>query len=481
MYVYIDDILVASSSHDEHLEHLRQVFERLRQYGVVINSTKTQLGCHSIDFLGHHIDSKGIKPLREKVDAIRSFPTPDSLSKLRRFVGMVNFYRRFIPHCSELCQPLTDLLPLTKKQFHLTEAATEAIELIKDKLSQLINLVPLDPSAQLVLSTDASSIAVGALLQQRTRNGLIPLAFFSKKLQPAEQKYSTFGRELLAIYLSIRHFRHLLEGRDFEILTDHKPITYALMASHDRYNPREIRQLDYISQFTSRINYLPGAQNDVADTLSRSSIDSLSLCTIVDFEELAKAQQADKDFLTSVSNTALRIRDFPVAGTNTTVKCDTTTGNPRPLVPKVYRRCIFDAVHNMSHPGVRATRRLISERFVWPGLSKEVGDWAKTCIACQRAKVHRHTHSSLEPFEEPEARFSHIHVDLVGPLPFCRDYRYLLTCVDRFSRWPLAVPLRDICAETVAKAFVEHWVANYGTPSFITTDRGAQFESHLFR
>nr|VZI34709.1 unnamed protein product [Spirometra erinaceieuropaei] len=191
--------------------------------------------------------------------------------------------------------------------------------------------------------TDASSTAVGASLQQTVRGVLQPLAFFSKKLSPAETRYSVFGRELLAVYLSIRRFRHFLEGREFVVLTDHKPLVFAQKASPDRYSPREIRHLDFISQFSCDIQHVHGT------------------------------------------------------------------------------------------------------------------------------------------FATPDARFSHVHIDLVGPLPPSNGSTYMLTCIDRFTLWPVAAPIPDISAETVAKAFLTHWVSNFEVPATVTTDRGSQFESTLLR
>ncbi|CAI2739044.1 unnamed protein product, partial [Dicrocoelium dendriticum] len=135
----------------------------------------------------------------------------------------------------------------------------------------------------------------------------------------------------------------------------------------------------------------------------------------------------------------------------------------------------------LSHPGIRATVKLIADRYIWHNMRSDIQKWAKHCVTCQTSKIHRHTITVPGTFALPDARFKHVHLDLVGPLPPSNGFQYLLTCVDRFTRWPHAVPLRDISTETVSRTFVETWISVFGTPATITTDRGPQFNSALFR
>ena len=141
---------------------------------------------------------------------------------------------------------------------------------------------------------------------------------------------------------------------------------------------------------------------------------------------------------------------------------------------------MVDSLHRLSHSGIRATQCLLTSRFFWPGMNTDIHQWAHSCLQCQRAKIHCHTTTLLCTFNPPDTRFDHIHIDLVGPLPTSQGHIYLLTCIDRFTRWPETIPIADIITDTVVQAFVKGWISRFGVPSTITTDRGQQFESSLW-
>lgn len=490
VYAYIDDILVASRSESEHLEHLRILFQRLTDYGIVLKPSKCVFGTTSLNFLSHEISKEGVRPSAERIVAIKDFPQPTSIRQIQRFIGMVNYYHRFVPHLATLLAPVHSQLALlvknkNKKYFSWPNDCQEALDKIKAALAQATLLVHPLERGKYRITTDASNVALGAVLEQYNKGSWEPLGFFSKKLSPAECKYSTFDRELLAIYCAIKHFRYFVEGRNFTIMTDHKPLTTALSSKSER-SPRQARQLDYISQFTSDIQYVKGINNVVADTLSRTGeVETSPIChTGLDMEKLVSLQETDEELKQLQLKTPLgckfkfeQVRD---PASDLFVWCETSTKNNRPYVPSELREQVFKNLHGLSHPGVRASRKLISLKYFWPNMNIDTGYWSKTCLTCQKSKVNRHTRSAHGSYDIPSGRFEHIHLDLVGPLPPSNGYSYILTIVDRFTRWPEAIPLVDMRASTVVQAFVEQYVSRFGVPLEITTDQGAQFESKLF-
>ena len=187
--------------------------------------------------------------------------------------------------------------------------------------------------------------------------------------------------------------------------------------SSEPWSHRQARHLEYISQHSTDIRYVAGADNAVADALSRAAIEEIRLG--VDFSRMALLQQQDPEttaYRTAI--TALKWEEIDVDNGQHKLLCDISAGIPRPLVPARMRREMFDLVHGLSHPGTRATVRIMTSKFVWHGIAKDVWAWARGFIGCQTAKVQRHSRAPLHKFERPTARFAHVHVDPVGPLPY---------------------------------------------------------------
>jgi transposase InsO family protein len=199
----------------------------------------------------------------------------------------------------------------------------------------------------------------------------------------------------------------------------------------------------------------------------------------LDLAAIAPAQLTDQETQQAASSGSPHLRVVTLGGHN--ILCDTSKGSIRPLIPVAARRQVFSTLHGLAHPGGRASRRLIASRVAWRGMSADITAWCKDCQSCARAKVTRQLAIGVEPIAIPGHRFTHIHLDIVGPLPASSDgAAYLLTMIDRSTRWLEAVPLSSTEATTCTAAFLSTWVARFGVPAVVTTDRGPQFTGHVW-
>lgn len=480
VFVYIDDILVASRDSQQHLSDLKAVYQRLQENGLIIRPEKCLYGKTEVEFLGHGLDSRGIRPLQEKVKAVREHGLPRTPKQLKTFLGIINYYHRFIPGAAAVMHPLhhiSNRKPATA-EIKWAKEERDAFEQVKARLADTAVLHHPSTDGQLVLCTDASETGVGAVLEQWQGDAWVPLAFFSRHLKPAEQRYSAFDRELLAAHLATRHFRHMVEGRSCFLITDHRPLVQAWKKVGEAWTSRQQRHLATIAEFLTDVHHLGGKENIVADALSRVPIDAVQIG--LSWEELAAAQKDDPEIRdTRTAITGLRLQD--VTRGETTVLCDVSMDHPRPVVPPSLRHRIFDIIHSLSHPGARVTKRLVADCYVWYRMKRDVTLWCRECIHCQRSKIQTHIKAPVAHMKLPDVPFAHVHVDLVGPLPPSKDYTYLFTVVDRHSRWAEVFPLKGITAQECADAFLHGWVARYGLPTDMTTDRGAQFTSAIWR
>ncbi|XP_034936590.1 uncharacterized protein [Chelonus insularis] len=422
----------------------------------------------------------GYKPPQKRVEAIKNYPKPKTVSELRRFVGMINYYRCCIPRLAEKQVPLTEYLKKSLKNdktiIEWSEKATKAFEESKDSLVKVTLSAYISLDAPLSLTTDASDAAICASLEQLEDNEWKPIGFFSRKLSKSEQNYSTYDRELLAIYAAIKHFQHILESRPFVIKTDHKPLTFAFKQRSDKALPRQLRHLDFISQFSTEIIHIKGNDNTIADAFSR--IFAIGMPTVLSAARISEEQKMDEE-LTQILNDKMSLRLQKLVIEDKDVYCDASTGVVRSYIPASLRRQAFDVVYGLAHPSGRTTCKQLKEKFIWPEIRSDAIQWSRECVSCQRAKVHRHNKLIPNKIDVPDNRFNHIHIDIIH-LPEVRGYQYCLTIIDRFSRFPMAIPLKDVTAQTVADAFFNNWVCLFGTPLTITPDQGSQFESALF-
>ena len=443
---------------------------------------------------------------------------------------MINYYRRFVPHAAQHLYHLSEALKGKPKKLEWTEGCQKSFQAIKDALATATMLSHPRPDSQIAVTADASDNAIGAVLEQRGPTGWEPLGFYSAKLQPSQRKWPPFDRELLAAHRAIRHFRHMVEGRSFTLYTDHKSLVPALSMKSEAHSARQTNQLSAIAEYTTDIRHLEGKANVVADFLSRPNQSSTATTFVTDaevlhiaaatlspseasipqkecpstskpipdekmedltaliaavdgfgvnLEQMARDQTLDPDFrrLSNEARSGLSFRKVDLG--RETIIVDVSNGPARPFVPFSWRRRIFDIGHRLGHPGVERTRQTVASKFVWPTMRADVSKWARECLDCQRAKVGKNTVKPIGEFKVPEKRFSHLHIDLVT-MPPSNGFPYLLTIVDRFTRWPTAIPIPDITVQSVVNNFALHWISVYGIPEAVTSDRGSQFTSAVW-
>ena len=482
-FIYLDDILIFSETEDQHKKDLDEVFNLLNLNNLRIALDKCEFFKKEINFLGFKISNKGLTATEEKSSTISNFPKPNDSQALRRFLGMTGYYRHLIPQYADHVFPLTELIKLNPKEKNLTfnaeqELAFKNLKTIMANIPALSHPISGIQSYQLV--TDASKYCIGAALHQMVDSAAVPIGFFSKKLSEQQIKDSTFDRELLAAYLATLHFKPHIEGRNVTLFTDHKPIETAFKSKVPSKSDKQQRYFGLLTEFISDVQYIRGDHNVVADCLSRPTLSvAVDPC---DLPALAAEQQKDLE-IKQFEN----LQSFPIKG-NLKLYCDTSSTYPRPYVPKASRNSIFHSLHDISHSSAKTTLKLVKSRYFWPGMDKELKKWCSECTSCQQAKISRHTKNHIQNFNLPTERFQAVHIDIVGPLPEVKPFgeayvnpcRYLLTCIDRCTRWIEAVPIADISATTIASAFLQGWISRWGVPLHVVTDRGSQFESELF-
>ena len=268
---YLDDLVVFSSTWEDHMQQLREVLQRLRKAGLTAKPSKCQFGMQTCTYLGHIVGNGVVQPEVTKLAAVENFAVPESKKQVRAFLGLTGYYRKFIPNYAEVAAPLTDL---TKKNAPNAVVWTEQCDRAFQKLKKLLCSVPVlnspDFTKQFILQTDASDVAVGAVLSQRDAEGNDhPVAYFSRKLLPREVRYSTIEKECLAIKLAVQSFRVYLLGREFTVQTDHRSLEW--MDRLKENNSRLTRWSLSLQPFSFTVEYRAGQKNGNADALSRAA------------------------------------------------------------------------------------------------------------------------------------------------------------------------------------------------------------------
>jgi len=520
--VYLDDILIYSEDEKSHIDLVRRVMERIRKAKLCCSIKKSDIHAQKIEFLGYHITPEGISMSQAKVQSIRNWPVPRNVKDVQAFLGFANFYRRFIEGFSKICKPLTDL---TQKDrvFDWTPQCEDAFQHLKQMFTQGPILAHFDHENDTRVETDASDFALGAILSQLCAdNKWHPIAFHSRKFQPAEINYDVHDKEMTAIVVAFREWEHLLMSvRDeVTVLTDHKNLEY--FNTTKVLNRRQHRWAEFLQPFRFKVVYREGKLNEKADALSRrrdyrpeggdeplevpqkffgpGQYEQVPEHVLLDSGRLRKMTTlklatsfADKIKAAGAVDPAYvaMLKAFREGSMNkekaVTLEDDMLFVKGRWYVPasRELKNKILQAEHDSQvagHFGQFKTLERIKANFYWPRMEDEVEEYVRSCDSCQRNKTVRHKkYGLLDPLDIPNRPWEDISMDFIVGLPESHGHTKIWVVVDRFSKMSHFIPLStDTPITELANLFLKEVWRLHGLPSSVVSDRDSRFQSKFW-
>eukprot|EP00731_Ephydatia_muelleri_P010420 Em0005g1006a len=480
-------------------ERLTNVFLKLQDAGLKLKTEKCKFVQKAVKYLGHVVSAEGICPDPAKTEVVVSYPVPTSAKEVKQFMGLCNYYRRFVKDYSKIAAPLFKLLSKENAKFFAWNSASQnAFEELKSRLVSPPILAYPDFKQPFLLHTDASDAAIGAVLSQVQGGTERVIAYWSRKLQKAERNYSTTEREALAVVASLKEFYPYVYGFPCKLITDHNPLT-SLKGIKD-VGGRLTRWLLFLQQFKLDFQYKPGRLHTNADTLSRiPSRDN----TVAAIEELVsedtlhtflKAQEEDPALgkVIEALKNGTAVPSSTVPGLKKTFLQDgllcrkfrascSDSVCTQLVVPKGHVKIILEKLHNESgHLGVQRTTEKVKERFYWPGYEMDIQNWVQECQQCQKRNPPQP--HPLAPLGSIKCTypFDVISWDIMGPLPLStKGHKYILVMTDLFSKWVEAFPLAVTDSETLASVLMDEVVCRYGVPRSLHSDQGANLNSQV--
>ena len=515
--VYLDDIMTHSKTFDEHLGHLRLVFQRLEKAGLKIKPSKCLFAARETKFLGFDISIEGIKPCEEKFEAIKKYPVPHNQKTVKRFLGLASYYRKFIRGYSSIVDPINRLLKKNTK-FVWTDACQEAFNKVINLLINPPILVYPDYSKEFYLTVDASGTGLGGILSQINDTGEEKvIGYASRGLTDAEKNYSATELEACAVVWGINFFKHYLYGHKFIIWSDHNPLQY--MDNMKNKTSKVNRWRLELSEYTYEIMYKKGVLNTNADALSRvNEVDKpvkekttvkkpiikepsvgildltkpiptknvINMATEVDSEfkeELVRAQENDDDLKRLLgSEVLLKAKGYKVVND---LIYKTGSRRIRLAVPKsLIERCLKMCHDDMGggHLGFKKTWPKLRDRFYWKNMYSDTFRWLKSCTVCAKRKNPQVSKIGLNPINVAEHPFHMMGMDILGPLKeTVNGCRYIIVFTDYLTRWPEAFAIKNREAKTIAKVFVDEIVTRHSAPRILLSDQAKEFMSKLVK
>ena len=485
--VYLDDICVYSKTPEEHLDHLRKVLTLLRQEKLIGKLTKCEFGISSMEFLGHVVSDQGISTDPEKVKSVQDWPTPQNATDVMRFLGLANFYRRFVKDFSKIAAPLTSLTG--NVPFVWSPAAETSFQSLKTALTTAPILCLPDSSKPFILECDASKFAIGQVLCQGEGRDRRVVAFESRKMIPAEVNYPVHDQELLSVVHGLKKWRHYLHGGRVRVITDNWATKFLL--TKPELNKRQAGWLDFIQEFNLEIIYRPGKDNTVADALSRRP--DYVLNAIQPFTP-------SKGLLPAVQAASLKDETYQrllrqVENQNRTdfkVRDGLLYKEEKPSPPRLYipegtlRTDLLKEAHDSAisgHLGRDKTFERLSRTFYWPRMRAFIDEYVRSCPFCQAVKPsQRLPIGLLQPLDPPLRPWESVSVDFVTHLPKTKSgHTAMCVFVDRLTKMIIVEPTTDnVSTEQVAALYFRSVFRHHGLPTSLISDRDSKFTSEFW-
>ncbi|PHT84835.1 hypothetical protein T459_13278 [Capsicum annuum] len=465
-------------SMEEHVRHLQIVFNVLRENELCVKREKCTFAQPKVQFLGHTISQGQIQMDSDKVEAIRDWEVPTKVPELRSFLGLANYYRRFILGYSDIAAPLTDLLK-KNRAWEWNSSCQGAFDNLKAAIIKEPVLALPDFTKLFEVQTDASDFAIGGVLMQEGH----PIAFESRKLNEAERRYTVHEKEMTAIVHCLRTWRHYLLGAHFIVKTDNVATSY--FQSQKKLSPKQARWQDFLAEFDYSLEYKPGKANVVADALSRkvvlSALLSTTSCGVLDTIKEGMEHDPVAKQLLDLARKGKTQKFWEEDGLLY------TTGR-RVYVPrwKNLRRLLIKEGHDTTwagHPGQKRTMALLEAAYYWPRMRDDIEVYVRTCLVCQQDKVeHKAPGGLLEPLPTAEKPWDSVTMDFITCLPNSEGCGTIMVVVDRFSKYATFSAATSNCkAKEAARLFLKDVVKLWGVPRHIISDRDPRFTGAFWK
>ena len=495
---YVDDIVVFSSDMKSHARDLQKVLGALQDAGFTLRGSKCVFGKMNIKHLGFQYGINGVSPSADRIQTILNWPVPKSPKELRSFLGLTNFYRRFVHNYADIAAPLTDLTS-SKVTFTWSPQHQKAFETLRQALVSPPILDYPTHDDHFVLTTDASDVGLGAILS--TLRGIV-VEYASRSLNSTERKYSTTEKECLAIVWAVRKFRHFLLGAPFTLETDHKPLEWLESAkiSHARSQRLERWSLE-LRAYDFKVVHRPGKDNCHVDSLSRLPISLVALQAPMTITEVSKAQRSDPSLSLVIkaleegeTPTTAEWKQFPLRRykqiwrqllLHETVLCRKVKSPTMTeekfliVVPASLRKLFLSTAHDKAgHQGSDRTMSQLSHMAYWVGMAKDTIRYCSLCSTCQISKSLPTQPAPLQPIVASRP-WELVAVDILKVPQSAKGNQYILVAQDYFSKWPFAQSMPDQKAERIVKILRDQVFTLVGPPQQLHSDQGQNFESHI--